>query len=84
MNKLKINFFAREGDFLAESFRLERMLRSLDSGVASHRTGGIAQFRLTTELSIGAVREKIGQLSLTGWTDTNEQDEEENDEMSMA
>ena len=84
LSKLKINFFAGKGDFLDESILLEKMLKRLDENCASHRTGGIAQFRLTTELSIGAVREKIGQLSLSGRTDTNEEDEEENDEMSMA
>ncbi len=81
MNKLKINFFAREGDFLAESFRIEQLLSSLGR-VSSIRTGTIAQFRLSTELGIGAVREKIDHLSLSGPTTISE--EEENDEMAPA
>ena len=77
---LKINFFSREEDFLTEAFRLEQLLSQLGR-VASHRSSGIAQFTLHTELSKEEVEREVTALALKGSVSIAE---EENEEMASA
>jgi hypothetical protein len=70
--ELKVNLLSTKNNFLWDTLRLWRKLKSQSLGRLIHvsvdwiRSSGIAQFTLSTGLDVERVREEIDRLSLSG------------------